>query len=197
MKNRRTLQLTSFVCLLGISVAAAAFWWGDDKKEQVVPDAATVQWPELVPEGFEPFDPLADMTQEDIEKLFDGTDESNALLAELDEKARYAPTVPELDGQQVRIAGYVVPLDFDNQTTLGEFLLVPYYGACIHTPPPPPNQVVHAFAQTPVELESTWDPVWAIGTINTETVTSDLAESGYRMTIEAVVPWSEDDKANQ
>jgi len=71
-----------------------------------------------------------------------------------------------LDGQRVKIPGYVVPLGFDGQTELSEFLLVPYYGACIHTPPPPANQVVHAKPETTITVENTYDPVYAIGVIN-------------------------------
>ena len=51
-------------------------------------------------------------------------------------------TVEELDGEFVRIPGYVVPFDFDSDQSWAEFLFVPYMGACIHTPPPPPNQIV-------------------------------------------------------
>ena len=196
--NHRLLQVATFAALATFSVGAAAWWWSKDDKESVVlEDVAPVGWGELVPEGFEPFDPLADMTREEIDKLFDGSDESNARLAEFDEQAGYAPIVPELDGEQVRIAGYVVPLDFDGNTSLDEFLLVPYYGACIHMPPPPANQVVHAFSESLVELESTWDPVWAIGTIQTETIVSNLAESGYRMQIDRVVPWTEENSGQQ
>lgn len=192
--TKRILQLATFGALLTVSLAAAAWWWTRDSNDSVVlTESEVVQWPDLVPEDFVPFDPLADMTREEIDILFDGSEESNARLAELDEKASYAPTVEELDGGKVRLAGYVVPLEFDGQTTLDEFLLVPYYGACIHTPPPPANQVVHVFSpEKPVVIESTWDPVWAIGTINTDTVISNLAESGYRMTIDQVIPWTED-----
>ncbi len=194
--KHRFLQIAALAGLLTFSVAATAWWWSkDDNESTVLESVAPIDWFDLVPEGFEPFDPLADMTREEIDKLFDGSDESNARLAQFDEQSTYAPIVPELDGQEVRIAGYVVPLDFDGNTSLDEFLLVPYYGACIHMPPPPANQVVHAFADTTVEIQSTWDPVWAIGTITTETVMSDLAESGYRMQVDRVVPWTEENKA--
>ncbi len=56
------------------------------------------------------------------------------------------PVVAALDGQRVQIGGYVVPLDFD-ATTVKEFLLVPFVGACIHVPPPPANQIVYVKAE--------------------------------------------------
>ncbi len=51
-------------------------------------------------------------------------------------------TNPQLDGTKVRMPGYMLPLEFDD-TRITEFLLVPYFGACIHYPPPPSNQIVH------------------------------------------------------
>ena len=70
-----------------------------------------------------------------------------------------------------------------------EFLIVPYYGACIHTPPPPANQVVHANSSDAIVVEDSYRPVWAIGTLLTETTTSDLAEAGYRLKVERVEPY--------
>ena len=53
-----------------------------------------------------------------------------------------APANPKLDNRRVSIAGFVVPLDGEREKTR-EFLLVPYFGACIHAPAPPANQVIH------------------------------------------------------
>lgn len=47
-----------------------------------------------------------------------------------------------ISGQSIRIPGYALPLTLDGGT-LTEFLLVPWVGACIHTPPPPANQIIH------------------------------------------------------
>ncbi len=51
---------------------------------------------------------------------------------------RVTPDVKALDGADVRISGYIVPLE-DGMDQATEFLLVPTNGACIHMPPPPPN----------------------------------------------------------
>ena len=172
---------------------AGAWWWGSDRDGETAEGPVTeIGWDDLVPADWEPpADPFASMSVEELDELMDGSDESNRRLAEIDEAMSYAPTVDALDGQRVRIPGYVVPLDFDGQTRVDEFLLVPYFGACIHTPPPPANQVVHANASRTIELTGLYDPVWAIGTIATETVTSDLAESGYRLRVERVEPYEE------
>ena len=73
---------------------------------------------------------------------------------------------------------------------MSEFLLVPYMGACIHTPPPPANQVVFADTGAPIELTNPYDPIWAIGTLRAVTVNSNLAEAGYRLDVEEVLPYT-------
>jgi hypothetical protein len=69
---------------------------------------------------------------------------------------------PSLNGKLVRLPGYLLPIEFvGNRVT--EFLLVPWVGACIHTPPPPPNQIVYVKADKPYEIKRTFDAVWVTG----------------------------------
>lgn len=83
-------------------------------------------------------------------------------------------TEKRLDGEQVAIAGYLLPLDFDpNGTT--EFLLVPYFGACIHEPPPPPNQVVYVKASAPYAAKSLFEAVTISGTMRVKPNRKDLS----------------------
>ena len=90
-----------------------------------------------------------------------------------------AKTVPELAGVRARLPGFVVPLDtVDGKVS--SLLLVPYFGACIHQPPPPPNQIVHVRFAEPVVLESMYAPVWITGVMKLERY-SGLAESSYAM----------------
>jgi hypothetical protein len=93
--------------------------------------------------------------------------------------------VPELDGQRVRIGGYVVALDFD-ATKIKEFLLVPFVGACIHVPPPPPNQIIYVKATDGFEVSGQFDPVYVTGTIKTSRQFTGLAATGYTMDAEKV-----------
>ena len=86
---------------------------------------------------------------------------------------------------------YITPLEFNEQSTLKEFLLVPYVGACIHTPPPPANQIVHAQSEKGVKSNGMYEPVVATGIIRTETVKSAMAESGYRLEVESIKPYTE------
>ena len=192
MNSKRLWIATITVCILLISVSGQAGWWPfSDDKEKDVSEITTIYWEDLIPDDFvQPENPFATMSQEEVDKLLDGSDESNARLNQLQEEFNYAPVVDELDGKRVKIPAYVTPLEFDGQTKMSEFLLVPYVGACLHTPPPPANQVVHANSDEVVEFKNIYDPIWAIGTIRAETVQSDLAESGYRLEIESVEPYT-------
>ena len=192
MNSKRLWIATITVCILLISVSGQAGWWPfSSDKDEDVSEITTLYWEDLIPDDFvQPENPFATMTQEEVDKLLDGSDESNARLNQLQEEFNYAPVVDELDGKRVKIPAYVTPLEFDGQTKMSEFLLVPYVGACLHTPPPPANQVVHANSDEVVEFKNIYDPIWAIGTIRAETVQSDLAESGYRLEIESVEPYT-------
>jgi len=78
-------------------------------------------------------------------------------------RGRLPTTNAALDGQLVRLPGYVLPLEFGAAKKITEFLLVPWVGACIHTPPPPPNQIVHVKLDQAIELDGMFTPVWVTG----------------------------------
>jgi uncharacterized protein len=96
----------------------------------------------------------------------DGID-VDALLAKRDEVAAKKQSLasavnPALDGMVVKIPGYVLPIEFKGKQVT-EFLLVPWVGACIHTPPPPPNQIVHVKTDKPLDINGAFDAVWVTG----------------------------------
>lgn len=97
--------------------------------------------------------------------------------------------VKSLDGKFVKLPGYIVPLESDAGGMLDEFLLVPYFGACIHVPPPPPNQVVYVRLKKPFNLKSMADPYWITGTISTKTWSGDVADTDYIMSGDKVEPF--------
>lgn len=84
----------------------------------------------------------------------------------------------ELNGQKVKIAGFVIPLEGDSDLVT-DFLLVPYFGACIHVPPPPPNQIIRVSFEEGVALTEIWDVVHVVGILKTESTDSDLAHTAY------------------
>ncbi|MFV0576379.1 MAG: DUF3299 domain-containing protein [Vibrio sp.] len=89
-------------------------------------------------------------------------------------------TRPELNNSFVKIPGFVIPLEGD-ENTITEFLLVPYFGACIHVPPPPPNQIIYVKFPKGAPVQELWDVVYVIGTLKTEVLAHDLAETGYSL----------------
>ncbi|NCP65545.1 MAG: DUF3299 domain-containing protein [Paraglaciecola sp.] len=99
-----------------------------------------------------------------------------------------APVVPSLDGKVVKIPGFVVPLESDQRLTT-EFLLVPYFGACIHVPPPPPNQIVYVKFSTGVPIDNLNDAVWVTGTLSTSGWQGEMATVGYALTGITVTPY--------
>lgn len=84
----------------------------------------------------------------------------------------------ELNGSMVKIPGFVIPLEGD-ENMVTEFLLVPYFGACIHVPPPPPNQIIYVKFPKGAPVQQLWDVIYVIGTLKTETISHELAETGY------------------
>lgn len=93
-----------------------------------------------------------------------------------------ANTVAALDGRRIRLGGYPVPLETDNQGRSTEFFLVPYPGACIHVPPPPPNQIVLVRYPAGLLIEDIYAPLWVDGRLRIEPVSNDLADAAYAIT---------------
>lgn len=90
-----------------------------------------------------------------------------------------AVTNPKLNGIYAKIPGFVVPLSLTQQGVLSEFLLVPYYGACIHIPPPPPNQIVYGKLQTPTRIKTIWEPYWITGVLTATRQNTRIASAAY------------------
>lgn len=91
----------------------------------------------------------------------------------------------ELNGSEVKIPGFVIPLEGD-ANTVTEFLLVPYFGACIHVPPPPPNQIVYVKFPKGAPVQELWDIVYVVGKLKTEMTSLELAETGYMIEGESI-----------
>ena len=145
-----------------------------------------LSWDDLVPEPGTPLppprppqysgipNPNAPPIEKPVEKKRRGIESPFAHMYP------YNPVLA-LNGKYVKLPGYIVPLESDAGGLLTEFLLVPYFGACIHVPPPPSNQIVYVKLQKPYELKSMGDPVWITGTLATQLWTSDVADADYVM----------------
>lgn len=116
-----------------------------------------------------------------------GVVEHGEMSNVFDQEAAAAVTT-EFNGKTVRLPGYVVPLDYDGTGTKA-FLLVPYVGACIHVPPPPPNQIVFVTTETPYEIAGMFEPVWVTGIFGTSAAETQLAEVGYAISADRIEPY--------
>jgi len=164
--SRRQLLMTATVAYLGTTsmVQAAAF--------------REVTWEALVPSDWDPMKSFTDMQA--LGELPDSDPRVQALYDRMRKVWDEAPTVPTMQGQDVKIPGFIVPLE-GNEKALREFLLVPYFGACIHSPPPPANQIIHVRATPPARGFKTMSAVWVSGTLDLERNQSEMGVTGYSL----------------
>lgn len=138
---------------------------------------AALEWDALIPKGW---DPLKRYRDKALGESTDSDPGAMDLARQMRETWDNAPTNNDMNGARVRLVGYVVPLEA-NRGELKEFLLVPYFGACIHVPPPPANQIVHVSLAAAVKDVHTMDSVWVTGTLRTARNKSVMGMSGYSM----------------
>lgn len=93
---------------------------------------------------------------------------------------------PGMDRRRVRVPGFIVPLAMDADGLIREAFLVPYFGACIHVPPPPPNQIVHLRSAKGFRVRSIYDPYWMTGTLRTQVKESRLGRAAYALDVDAL-----------
>lgn len=144
-------------------------------------------WDELMPKGWNPMAALKRPAT--IGMLNDSDPRVLEMMRELRELWDNAPTRPELDGKPVQLSGYVVPLE-QSRGELREFLLVPYFGACIHSPPPPANQIVHVLPAKAAKGVRTMDVVTVRGAIHTQRGDTPMGATGYRIDAAQVEPYT-------
>ena len=195
----------------------------------VAQEVRQITWKDLVPAHLADVDPVAHLTPEqqdlvgwimymletlpprtaDTEDLYESLDEEMPLikkynidLKKIMEQTQEIRTavVKELDGQHVRLPGYLLPLEITD-ARITQFLLVPYVGACIHVPPPPPNQIVHVKVNQAkgIKRGGLYDPVWVTGKIKAKSMVKDLffidgsanIDIGYTMQADFVEPYQQ------
>jgi hypothetical protein len=150
-----------------------------------------IDWLALVPKDWNPHERLKDKNVAILnarDKLKDDDELAKQWLRELREVLDTAPAVDAMDGEFVKLPGYVVPLE-ETGDGLKEFLLVPYFGACIHTPPPPANQIVHVVASGAVKGIRAMDAVWVKGRLKTLRRDTSMGVSGYALAADSIEPY--------
>ena len=158
-------------------------------KAPAVPGAVQeLEWDSLIPDDYRPDALLAEFAIDDIS---DDDPRAAELMDRLRELWDQAPVREELDGAQIKLPGFIVPVEANENETTG-FLLVPYYGACIHVPPPPANQTVYVVSEagkgTAPEL---FDVVWVTGMMSVNRIENDIAEAGYTIYASEIAPYDE------
>lgn len=188
-----------FFVLLALS-SASAFAILKSSKEY-----SQIQWVDLIPqsdlkallnppsslsqieEGSEfdslPTDPLANSVEQAIGQSAQGLEQKPMSPQE---QAYYAALEStnikaDMNKKNIRIAGFIVPLEYDENQKITEFFLVPYFGACIHVPPPPPNQIIYVKYSKGLTLDAIYDPFWIEGQLITEIIENELALSAYTL----------------
>ncbi len=137
-----------------------------------------IDWIELLPpearEGFDlaPSPPVHD--------YLSGGESGLATMQNLDFRVNR-----ELEGKEVKIPGFIVPLELDERGQVTEFFLVPYFGACIHVPPPPPNQIVYVVMKKGIKLESMYSAYWITGRMTAKNRSTRLGAAAYTLTASA------------
>jgi uncharacterized protein len=147
----------------------------------------TITWDALVPSGWDPFKDFKDLN---FQMMDDADPRAAQMLKKMRDVWDNAPVNNAVVGQNVRLPGFVVPLE-DSKEGLKEFLLVPYFGACIHSPPPPANQIVHVLPKTPAKGFRSMDAVWISGKLTTGRTDSYMGSASYRIEAVTVTPYAE------
>ena len=148
------------------------------------------EWAALVPRHWAP----GKTVNEDVARLSDADPRAVEALARLRAVWADAPVEPAMDGKPVRVGGYLVPLDSDDDAVT-EFLLVPYFGACIHAPPPPANQVIHVVPRHPVSAIRMLEPIVITGILKIARdrhpagAAGSIDAVGYEMRAQSVLPY--------
>lgn len=164
--------MKKLLCLL-LSLFAISSWASSAEQSDII----SLKWDDLVPDEIKS---KAKEVQEAILNMdaHDGTTDTFNMLNNMEE---LGGTRAELEGKNVRLLGFIVPLEFD-QVTISEFLLVPYLGACIHVPPPPANQVILVKSEKPIKVDDIYYPFEIDGILTIEKNDTTMAKSAYKLT---------------
>ena len=162
-------------CAIGLAAARAG-------AATVVPET---RWKDLVPEGWGPAKEMRSDPGNGV--LDDSNPRVFAMMRRMRQVLDNAPTVATLHGGAVRPPGHVVPVE-EGRGEVREFLLVLHFGACIHTPPPPANQIAYVVAPKPLKGLRMMDAVWVTGTLEAQRQDTLMGSSGYEIVPTASTP---------
>ena len=162
--------------LFGFTVAVSAIASSSN-------DYLEIEWTDLETPG-QGMEDVVIKYEAQLEALGPHSDDLAALIEKIEEEFNALPANPAINGKKIKLGGFIAPLDVDDSSgMLKNFLLVPYFGACIHVPPPPPIMIVQVEPEAgeSIHMDDSFFPVWVYGIIRTDTVSTELAEASYQM----------------
>ncbi len=199
MVKRRLLSsfvIVNFVAILfGITQSGDTFAMSDDGTRAY----QEIEWVALMPEGDlsallnrpEFLDDIADGSNEDSVEQFASKTLEDERAQQYQSALTSTRVIKEFDGKAIRIPGFIVPLEQNDEQQVTTFFVVPYFGACLHMPPPPPNQILFVEYKEGIALENLYDAYWFEGTIVIEEHESTLGTSAYSLILNNVALYEE------
>lgn len=162
---------------------------GDGAKKPAAFDPAypELQWDDLMPADW---DPMAAFRGLNVAELQDNDPKAQQALDTMRKAWNDAPVNPELAGKKIRIPGFAIPIE-QSDKGVDELLLVPYFGACIHTPPPPANQIIHVKLSEPQPAVGAMQAYWIWGELTASKFSSELGDAAYTIKATGIQPYDD------
>lgn len=146
-----------------------------------------LQWDNLMPADW---DPMAAFRGMNIAELQDNDPKAQEALEKMRKAWNDAPVNPAYTGKKVRIPGFAIPIE-QSEKGVDELLLVPYFGACIHTPPPPANQIIHVKLSEPQPAVGAMQAYWVWGELTASKFSSELGDAAYLLNATGIQPYED------
>lgn len=175
-------QLASFIGATALLFSASLF----------AADYQNTEWIDLMPESdlaalMDPPDYLSNVTdgsQEDSVDAFTQQQFNDEKTQRFQQALQSTQVIRKYDGRAIRIPGYIVPLQQNDARRVTEFFVVPYFGACLHMPPPPPNQIIYVSLEDGIDLEDLQQPYWFEGKVGIKTRHHELGTAAYTLNVD-------------
>ena len=189
-------NVTKVLTCLIISLASLIFTCESEAQNSSYEE---VEWTQLMPKDdldalLNPPEYLYDIedgSEEDTLENLDAKPFENEKDKRYQQALSSARVIESYNNKSIRIPGFIVPLESEEGKRITEFFVVPYFGACLHLPPPPPNQIIYVNFEQGVELESLYDAFWFEGKLTINTVENELGTSAYQFKLDRVLPYED------
>lgn len=132
---------------------------------------------------------IQDGTAQDSVDALSEMGEDNETAARFQAALKSSRVVDAFNNINIRLPGFVVPIESDEEQRITSFFIVPYFGACLHMPPPPPNQIIYVETKEGIELDVLYDPLLFEGTIVIEQTENAVASSAYTLRLNSAEPY--------